>query len=395
VDLGFVSDFDIRISDFRELMMRVCSKCRTEHEDGTELCRKCQSPLTTKEEAALDQGGLPPFYEEKAQAEQESSESLLSDLSEEPAEIEEPPKKRLICPRCKLIYEGRETCIRCGSTLTDQTPSQEEKPQPADAAEAREKTALPETPVPEEEILPFRLEDVPPASLPKPPPPSGHADEAEEVLKQSPTQRASESKVDRKIILPRKKNFNFRRLPLEAFSVLILVIAGGYLLWSLYSHFIMKRPGSSGTFSKGGTQAATASAPATTPFPDSSSTVNPVKALPAASQETEEIKGLLENIRKANLEKNIELFMSCYASDFKDREEKKRATLEAWKDFDYQNLSFDLKKQSISGQTAHAKVEWLVKISSKTGGPPEESKTLLDVMFKKEDTGWKIKEIKP
>ena len=39
-------------------------------------------------------------------------------------------------------------------------------------------------------------------------------------------------------------------------------------------------------------------------------------------QEIERIKALLENIRTANLQKNIDLFMSCYALDFKDREEQ-------------------------------------------------------------------------
>jgi len=373
--------------------MQVCTKCYTEHEDGTELCRVCGSLLKNKEESGLGQTNLTPPYEEKAQAEEDSSESLLS---EEPFEIAEPPKKRLVCPRCKLIYEGRETCVRCGVTLIEQASSQEKEILSiSGAVEAQEKSAIPETPQPEEEILPFRFDVPPPASHPKSPPPSGHTEEAGEVLKQGPTQRASESKVERKVVLPGKKKINFRRLPLEALSVLILVIVAGYLLWSLYSHYFAKRPEAAGPVTEETRQLITTDVPPITPSPEPSANPAPVQALPAASQEIAEIKGLLENIRKANLEENIALFMSCYATDFKDREGKKKATLEAWRDFDYRDLSFDLKKQTVSGQTAHAKVEWLAKISSKTGGPPEESKTLLDVMFKKEDTGWKIKEIKP
>jgi len=35
------------------------------------------------------------------------------------------------------------------------------------------------------------------------------------------------------------------------------------------------------------------------------------------------------------LQKDIDLFISCYASDFKNREEKKKATIDNWKKFDY------------------------------------------------------------
>ena len=110
--------------------------------------------------------------------------------------------------------------------------------------------------------------------------------------------------------------------------------------------------------------------------------------------ELEEIKRLLETIRKANLEKNIDLFMSCYASDFGDREGKRKDVLGTWKDFTYQDLNFDLSSESVSGETAHARVAWLSQISSARGGKPQESRTLLEVSFKREENGWKIRETK-
>jgi ketosteroid isomerase-like protein len=110
--------------------------------------------------------------------------------------------------------------------------------------------------------------------------------------------------------------------------------------------------------------------------------------------EIRNIETLLEDIRQANLEKNIDLFISCYATDFKDREGKKKTTLAYWKRFDYVDLSYDLKDTSISGDTAKAKVEWLIKTSSKAGTRPQENKSVLDVQFKKEEGAWKIKEVK-
>ncbi len=60
--------------------------------------------------------------------------------------------------------------------------------------------------------------------------------------------------------------------------------------------------------------------------------------------------------------------MSCYASDFRNMEEKRKATLANWKIFNYLDLSYDLKKTSISDDTAKARVEWVIKTSSKDGG---------------------------
>jgi hypothetical protein len=121
----------------------------------------------------------------------------------------------------------------------------------------------------------------------------------------------------------------------------------------------------------------------------------PSKPIETEMQQIEKIKGLLENIRQANLQKNIDYFISCYATDFKDREIKKKTTLESWKNFDFLDLSYDLKSPSISGDTAKARVEWLMKISPKTGGQPQEIKTILEVTFKKEGDGWRIGEIRP
>jgi ketosteroid isomerase-like protein len=113
-----------------------------------------------------------------------------------------------------------------------------------------------------------------------------------------------------------------------------------------------------------------------------------------ATQEIENMKALLEKIRQANLRKDIDLFLSCYAFDFKDRDGKKKATLAHWKNFDYMDLSYDLKNPSISGDSVKARVEWLIKITPYSGGRPQESKTILDVTLTKEGEGWKIKEVK-
>jgi hypothetical protein len=94
------------------------------------------------------------------------------------------------------------------------------------------------------------------------------------------------------------------------------------------------------------------------------------------------------------LAKNIELFMACYSPSFKDREEKRNETLKTWENFNYYDLSYDLKACSVSSGIARAKVEWRILFSPKTGGPAEESRTLLNVTLEKREDGWKVLEVK-
>ncbi len=112
------------------------------------------------------------------------------------------------------------------------------------------------------------------------------------------------------------------------------------------------------------------------------------------SAEDSAIKSLFENIRKANLQKDIELFMSCYAKNFRGRNEKRLATLDIWKKLDYLSLLYDVKHQVVSGDTANVRVEWLIRTSAKETGKSEETQALLDVTLTREQGHWKIKEVR-
>jgi rRNA maturation endonuclease Nob1 len=428
--------------------MLVCTKCQIEHEEGKKFCWNCGTPLVARENSGPDRADSSRKEEVKsqdalicpvckwayewgkfctkcgsalgsqlaAQAEENRDPAPSSSEPEslpqeeeaiEPFEIVESPKKRLVCPSCKLIYEGRETCIRCGVALVEQTaPSAVPKEEPPSPAPETPET--PEMPDAErEDALGLELNRIEESITPQSretrqaaasisPSPFPSRDTVEEGPERESAVKTTEGRAERKIIVPSKKRINLRRLPLEMLSILILVVAGGYLLWSLYTRVIMKKPEPGNPPSKGSSEPAERTAPAVVPSPPPASSVPVPSSPPLApeSGEIEEIKKLLETIRKANLEKNIDLFMSCYASNFRDREGKRKDVLGTWKDFTYQDLSFDLSNESVSGETAHARVEWLSKISSARGGKPQESKTLLEVSFYKEENSWKIRETK-
>ena len=169
---------------------------------------------------------------------------------------------------------------------------------------------------------------------------------------------------------------NFLRpFPMIAGGIFILMLALGYFLWL--------KPSSSSTpplreiaSSSVGTSSSQGQSPV------------------SKNDEAEKIRSLFENIRQANLKKNIGLFMSCYSRDFEDKEGKRIAALETWENFNYLDLSYHLKKQTIAGDTADLRVEWLVRISPKAGGQPQNTKTVLNVTLSREEGSWKIKTIK-
>jgi ketosteroid isomerase-like protein len=270
--------------------------------------------------------------------------------------------QHLICPVCKKDHLGGKSCIRCGAELVSPIlPQKEEKtrqPRPVEPKKLGPKTpSLPES----KEVL-FQ----------------------DEALDQQTPKRTVEDqiKIGR---FARKVKKDYPRVFLNWTGIAVICIAVGYFAWSAYSHIVAKKP----DVSPPSVSQETAS---------SSVAVSRVIASPGSplteAEEVEQIGKLLDDIRKANLEKNIDLFLSCYAKDFKDREGKKRATLQSWANFNFLDLTYFLEPPSLSGNGAGARVEWLARFTTKNGGQPHESKTVLNVIFKKEDGAWKIGEIK-
>jgi len=441
----------------------ICPACKLIYEQGN-FCPKCGSPL------------LPQTL---TQAFEEAKTAPKSGIGKEPIQLQtiqeqliETPRKNLICPHCKIIYERGSSCVRCGSALVTEDMAQEmgtpESPSTPD--HAFDPTTRPETPAsrstrrfstgpveslgPKVETRDHRVDSVRPSSstskaqdpglapdglkesrgderieqvdktrLREQPEvfPNTETDPTLGMSKQEPA-TGSTNYLERRSVRPRKRKIDYRRLLPEVGSISIMVVAGGYFLWSVYSH-ITKLPEPQASRSKevsapalsnpsnSASTTAKVSIPQETerrqteqssvtskektevapPFPSSSI---PSDALVVETFEIGKIKDLFENIRQANLRKDIDLFVSCYATDFKDRDGKRKATLSFWKKFDYLELSYDLKKTSITGDTARIRIEWVMKISSTGGGQPRESKTFFDAVLKKEQGSWKTQEVK-
>jgi len=405
---------------YREQQMVICPQCSIEHDPGEEFCRKCGKFLLAIEDSV-------PGEEKK--------------------------NVKLFCPKCQLLYKKGNYCRKCGSLLMQGDPSQENGVQPLEKKSAKRWTGEWFTLLQEEKELEScinklqtqrekvsrevvdplfaryqeRLKSLSPLheqietelesikkkglaqidslqnelepiqkrleefqSLYK----SGAVTKPDFVrekkeLKKEVTSREKSLKKYRQILmlLPRKMGGNaasvgFARDLLRAPAVLtagiiiVLMIAAGYFLWPQFSR-------SSGPAPK---EIAT---PPPSPLPPES------PAPPPKDHAVEKISSVFESIRQANLQKDIDLFMSCFSSDFNGAEGKRQDTLKMWENYSYLDLSYDLKKQTITGDSADIRLEWLAKTSQKSSGKIQDGRTVLDVTLRREDGLWKIVGIKP
>jgi DNA-directed RNA polymerase subunit M/transcription elongation factor TFIIS/ketosteroid isomerase-like protein len=400
--------------------MVICPQCNIKHDPGEEFCRKCGKFLLAVEDPSPD---------------------------------EEKTEVNLICPRCQVFYEKGSYCRKCGSLLVQRTAPHETNGQPLEKRLVKRfskewldlwkekeelescmsKLEAQSDRISSDVINPLfahyrdRLESLLPLhqeiekeleSIKKRA--SGEIDFLENKLK--PVQKRLEEfqslykqgavmkvdflkekkelrkriksierslrkfrhilsllpgKMEEEFVSPRSAGDFLRPLTLMTASVIILlIIAGGYFLWPEPSPSSREIP----------KEMAPSPAPPAPP---------PNPAAVRERDEGEKIGALFENIRQANLRKNIDLFMSCFSRDFNGMEGKRQDTLKMWENFSYQDLSYDLKKQTISGDTANVRLEWLVRTSKKEGGKLNDGRSVLDVTLKREEGHWKIKEIHP
>jgi hypothetical protein len=355
--------------------MLVCTKCHTEYEDGTAFCSNCGGDLVTKEAP------------KPAQQDTKKGEGVK-------------PEGKLICPKCHLLYEKLTTCIRCGTPLVTQSALKEMKEsQPLPAAPESQKTESKVT-------LPSEVKKepslVPPSKKPalEPRREESRRPHASDMMQEPSSVEAAEKSREKELpedkrrktpkLEERKKSF-FYSLHGILSIILLLMVAAYFLI----NHFFTGErvgpqiPSSKKTIESPQKEGSTIFKE---PSPAVPSSALPVVLLP---QEIQKLLDLLEDIRQANLKKNISLLMSCYTSDYEGLEERRRTALQSWEKYNYLDLDFVLKVESVSINAAKARVEWQIRSIPTTGGQLEEGKSALNVIFQKEKNKWKIKEVSP
>jgi hypothetical protein len=135
-----------------------------------------------------------------------------------------------------------------------------------------------------------------------------------------------------------------------------------------------------------------------------SSTILVAPAVPAPQLSTksmpipefEEVKGILEQVRKAQLKKDIGLFLEAYAPTFHDLDKKKESILKTWQKYDYLDMEFAIENlQKPDAKTIVAKVSWDITLEDLTSKKKTVLKRDYTVYFSHVSGKWLIKNLIP
>jgi hypothetical protein len=136
----------------------------------------------------------------------------------------------------------------------------------------------------------------------------------------------------------------------------------------------------------------------TTPAPPvAESQAPPTLATPGAP--AEDLKGQLEavlsTLRNAQLQKNINGFMSVYSAAFPGYARKRKEALEYWEGYDFTYLVFTVDKvQAIDSDHALARITWYLDVRDRKTQELSSGTQRFQVQFVKEKGNWRISDLK-
>ncbi|MGD1074691.1 MAG: hypothetical protein ABR903_01225 [Thermodesulfovibrionales bacterium] len=112
-----------------------------------------------------------------------------------------------------------------------------------------------------------------------------------------------------------------------------------------------------------------------------------------ATVQEEDIIALLEDIKKANLNKDIGLWESRYSRQFRELPGKKESVVEQWKNFDCRSLAYNVAHVTLEPDKASALVTWKMELVSKKKNDIKILSQHLSVDFVVEDGILKIRSV--
>lgn len=121
-------------------------------------------------------------------------------------------------------------------------------------------------------------------------------------------------------------------------------------------------------------------------------TQGPGASAPAVSEK--DIRRLLEDIRTANITKDLKLWESRYAAGYRELKGKKESILEQWRQFDYLSLGYRIENLQIRGAGADAVIVWDIELKPVRGGNSIKVISRLASTFVLEDGTLKISAVK-
>lgn len=116
----------------------------------------------------------------------------------------------------------------------------------------------------------------------------------------------------------------------------------------------------------------------------------PERSLSAAALK-DQLTELLNQLREAQLKKEISLYSQAFAPHFPDFDKRRQKTLAVWEAYDYSSLDFELTEvKLLDADHAQAAVTWKLNIQQKTTQTAKSETQSYKVWFAKDAGKWRI-----
>jgi hypothetical protein len=110
--------------------------------------------------------------------------------------------------------------------------------------------------------------------------------------------------------------------------------------------------------------------------------------------DTIEVINLLEDIKKANLNKDLSLWEASYSKGYLALADKRESIQKLWRSFDYTSLEYQIVEMNISASAAHALITWAIELRERKTGKIMKRSEQLSADFIRENNELKISAIR-
>ena len=118
------------------------------------------------------------------------------------------------------------------------------------------------------------------------------------------------------------------------------------------------------------------------------------ESLPTSEVLKKELEELLQNMRTAQLNKDLDQYLNYYSTNFPDLDKKRQITAKNWEIYDYLDLEYkiDEVKLLITGN-ASALVTWKIKYRNKGSEDVKYITQKFNIMLSNEANKWRIRKL--
>ena len=124
----------------------------------------------------------------------------------------------------------------------------------------------------------------------------------------------------------------------------------------------------------------------------------PIAKVPTSSSQEDlkpQVQQIAEKIRSAQLNKDIDKWLSCYSSSYRHLGQLENRQLELWKNFDIKEVSYHISNvKRLSANQATADIVWNIQLYDHRSHDYNLMRLSYQIMLENGPGGWKIRDSK-